>query len=103
MYRVSIIYDRPTDPAAFDEYYSTKHLPLVEAVPGVVRLATGKCETFDGTTPAAYALAELFFDSKDDAGQALSSSAGKIAAEDLANFATGGVTMLFSNEDTVLP
>ncbi|QTJ68309.1 hypothetical protein HYG77_23855 [Rhodococcus sp. ZPP] len=25
------------------------------------------------------------------------------AAGDLANFATGGVTMLFSNEDTVLP
>ncbi|MBV6756596.1 EthD family reductase [Rhodococcus opacus] len=64
MYRVSIIYNRPTDPAA---------------------------------------LAELFFDSKDDAGQALSSSAGKTAAEDLANFATGGVTMLFSNEDTALP
>ena len=103
MYRVSIIYNPPTDPAEFDEYYATKHLPLVRQVPGVVQFAAGKCETLDGTSPAAYALAELFFDSKDAAAQALSSPAGQTAAGDLANFATGGVTMLFSNEDTVLP
>ena len=100
---MSIIYNSPTDPVKFDDYYATTHLPLVRQVCGVVRFAAGRCESLDGTTPTAYALAELFFDSNDAATQALSSPAGQTAAGDLANFATGGVMMLFSNEDTVLP
>jgi len=103
MYRVTIVYNHPTDPAAFDQHYDEKHLPLVRDIPGLSRFAAGKCEPLDGNTPAAYALAQLYFASKDDAGKAFGSAQGQAAAGDIGNFASGGVTMLFSDESTVLP
>ncbi|GAB40282.1 EthD family reductase [Gordonia sputi] len=98
MYQITIIYSQPTDPAAFDDYYSKKHVPLVDAIAGVATFNFGKCESLDDTPPAAYALAQLRFDSKDAALQALGSPAGQAAAGDVANFATGGATMLFSGD-----
>jgi len=103
MYRVTIVYNQPADPAAFDEHYSSKHLPLVQQIPSVKRFAAGKCESLDGNPPSAYALAQLHFESKEEAGQAFASPEGQNAAADVANFASGGVTMLFSDEETVLP
>lgn len=67
MYRVTITYGHPTAPAEFDEYYTTTHLPLAGKIPGVQRFAGGKCESLDGTEPAAYFLAQIYFASKDDA------------------------------------
>ncbi|MGX4708297.1 EthD family reductase [Rhodococcus sp. DMF-1] len=103
MYRITIVYNQPTDSAAFDEYYATKHLPLVREIPNVKKFAVGRCEPLDGNPPAAYALAELYFESEDEAGRAFASPQGQSAAGDVANFATGGILLLFSNEDTVLP
>lgn len=98
MYQITIIYNQPTDPAAFDDYYSAKHVPLVDAITGVSAFSFDKCESLDETPPAAYALAQLRFESKDAAVQALGSPEGQAAAGDVANFATGGATMLFSGE-----
>ncbi|UEA61133.1 EthD family reductase [Gordonia otitidis] len=98
MYHITIIYNQPTDTAAFDDYYSTKHVPLVDAISGVDAFSFDKCESLDGNPPAAYALARLTFESKDTALQALSSPAGQTAAGDVANFATGGAMMLFSGD-----
>lgn len=103
MYQITVIYNTPTDPQAFDEYYETTHLPLVGAIPGLQHFSMGKCESMDDTTPAAYALAQLSFESKRHAGEALGSPAGQAAAGDVANFATGGATMLFSDDTTVGP
>ena len=48
-------------------------------------------------------MAELYFDSKDALAQALGSPEGQAAAGDVANFATGGATLLFSDESMVGP
>ena len=98
MYQVTIIYNQPSDTTAFDDHYSTKHVPLVDAISGVRAFTFGKCESLDENPPAAYALAQLTFDSKDAAVQALTSPAGQAAAGDVPNFATGGATMLFSGD-----
>lgn len=104
MYRVTIVYNRPTDPAAFDAYYETTHLPLVHKIPGVESFSAGRCEGLDGNPPSAYAIAELRFASKEAAGQALGSAEGQTAAADVANFASGGATMLFSSpEEQTIP
>lgn len=103
MYRVTIIYNRPTDSSAFDEHYAHKHLPLVREIPGVHKFAAGKCESLDGNPPSAYALAQLYFESKEQAAQAFSSPEGQAAAGDVPNFASGGASMLFSDEEAVLP
>jgi uncharacterized protein (TIGR02118 family) len=103
MYRVTIVYNHPTDPDAFDAHFSSTHLPLVREVPSVKKFAYGKCESLDGNPTGAYALAQLYFESKDEAGQAFGSPQGQAAAGDIGSFATGGITMLFSDEETVLP
>jgi uncharacterized protein (TIGR02118 family) len=103
MYRVTIVYNHPTDPAAFDEHYRTRHLPLVREVPDVVHFAGGHCDGMGGQPAQAYFLAQLYFSSAETAGAALSSNEGQAAAADLENFADGGVSMLFSDESIVLP
>ncbi len=35
MYRVTVCYGQPTDPAAFDSHYEQVHVPLVRQVPGL--------------------------------------------------------------------
>lgn len=101
MYRVTVVYDHPTDPAAFDKYYRSTHVPLVRAVPDLLKFAAGHCDSI-GDPASAYLLAELYFESADAAGAALNSPQGRAAADDLANFADGGVTMLFSDESITI-
>ncbi|HJT93475.1 MAG TPA: EthD family reductase, partial [Mycobacterium sp.] len=43
MFRVSVCYHQPVDPAAFDAHYTDVHVPIALKVPGLVSLSTGKC------------------------------------------------------------
>ncbi len=103
MYRVLISYGHPADPAAFDEYYSGTHLPLAAQIPGVQQFVAGRCEPLDGTPPSAYWLADIAFASREDAMAGLASPQGRAASVDLANFATGGATLTFRNDDITIP
>ena len=103
MYRVTIVYNHPSDPAAFDSYYESTHVPLVRELPAVSKFVAGHCDNVGGQPASAYLLAQLYFESADAAGAALASPQGQAAAGDLANFADGGVTMLFSDENIVIP
>jgi uncharacterized protein (TIGR02118 family) len=96
MFQITIVYHHPDDPDAFDCHYKSTHIPLVDDIPDVAGFTMSHCETLDGSTPSAYALAQLTFASKDAASQAFGSPAGQAAAGDVANFATGGATMLFT-------
>lgn len=101
MYRVLISYGHPDDPAVFDAYYSTTHLPLAKAIPGIAAFAAGRCESFDGSTPTAYMLADISFKTREDAQAGLASPEGQAAAADLINFATGGATLAFRPDDII--
>lgn len=103
MYRVTISYGAPLDPDAFDDYYRTKHLSLVKEIPGLERFAAGPCDALDGNAPASHYLAQLYFADRDAAAAGLVSEQGQAAAADIANFATGGATLTFSNEALTLP
>jgi len=99
MFRVSVCYGQPTDPAAFDEYYESTHTPLARKVPGLAGFTTGKCRSLmPGQDAPYYIVASLLFDSSDDLKAALKSPEMASASEDVANFATGGVT-LYSTEE----
>ncbi|MGY2093437.1 EthD family reductase [Nocardia gipuzkoensis] len=101
-HQIAVCYGKPTDPTAFDKYYRTTHVPLVNKVPGLVGLTFAKCRSLDGSEPAYYAVAQLQFDTEDDLQQALSSSEMRAAGKDVRNFATGGVTMYIQNVESVL-
>lgn len=103
MYRVTITYGHPADPAAFDEYYKSTHLPIAGQIPGVRSFTAGKTESLDGAAPASYYVASIGFDDKDSAAAGFGSAEGQAAASDIANFATGGATLHFNNDDIVIP
>ncbi|WP_448611802.1 EthD family reductase [Geodermatophilus sp. URMC 60] len=93
VHRLVVSYGQPDDPAAFDAYYRDTHTPLATKMPGLVRLTTGSPQALDPSQPAPYLVAELDFESEQEMGAAFTSAEGKAAAEDVANFATGGATM----------
>ncbi len=93
VHRLVVSYGQPDDPGAFDAYYRDTHTPLALAQPGLVRLSVGNPQPLDPSQPAPYLVAELDFDSEDVMRQTLASPEGRAAGADLANFATGGVTI----------
>jgi uncharacterized protein (TIGR02118 family) len=93
VHRLIVSYGQPEDPGAFDDYYRDTHTPLAMQIPGVVRFTIGHPQPMDPAQPAPYLVAELDFDSEEAMGSAFASNEGKAAAEDVANFATGGATM----------
>lgn len=93
-YRVSVAYGHPTDPKAFDKHYEEVHIPLVRRIPGLVRFTASHGQSLDGSAPAFYFLAVLDFDSKADLEAGMSSAAGVEAGADVADFATGGATLV---------
>jgi uncharacterized protein (TIGR02118 family) len=95
MAKLVALYNSPEDPAAFDAYYVSKHVPLARKVPGVrkIEFSTGPIVTPEGAA-LYHRLGILTFDSMADLQSGLNSPAGQTAVADLANFAGSGVTIL---------
>jgi uncharacterized protein (TIGR02118 family) len=93
---VTVLYNHPKDPAAFERYYKANHIPLVVANQkdiGFVRADLTKfISTADGKKPTFYRQAELYFNSMDDLKKGMASAGFKKVAADLPKFATGGLT-----------
>jgi uncharacterized protein (TIGR02118 family) len=94
MAQILVIYNTPTDPAAFDAYYRETHIPLAWKIPGLrsYTINHGPVQALAGSAP--YLIATLTFDSMADVSAALASSEGQATAADVPNFASGGVTIL---------
>jgi uncharacterized protein (TIGR02118 family) len=101
MASVLALYNRPQDPAAFDDYYRSTHTPIARKIPGLraLRISHGAINAAAGTSPY-YLVAELMFDSMAAIQAGLASPEGQATAADLQNFADGGVTLLmYETED----
>lgn len=96
MIKGTVLYGHPKDPGAFEHYYCETHLSFVVKTQGIVKAEYTKfLPNPDGSAPAYYRMAELYFAGAAEMQQALSSPEGQAMAADLGNFATGGVTILF--------
>ncbi|CAN5695323.1 EthD family reductase [soil metagenome] len=93
-YQLTVIYHHPTDPAAFDEHYESTHSQLATKIPGLRSYTSQKGGQGPEGDPAEYLIAMLVFDDEAAYGAGMGSDEGKAAGGDVANFATGGVTML---------
>jgi uncharacterized protein (TIGR02118 family) len=100
---VTVIYNTPKDPAAFEKYYAETHMPLVQASQAEIGFTKGELTKFttalDGKSkPVYYRQAELYFNSIDDAKKGMATAAFKKVGDDLANFASGGFIGLVAIE-----
>lgn len=95
MIKVTVLFNHPEDSEAFERHYAQTHLPLAGKMKGVSRLElTRFVSNPDGSKPAYYRMAELYFPDEDQLQSTLGSPEGQAAVGDLPNFATGGAAML---------
>lgn len=94
MIKLIVLYGTPTDPAAFDDYYKNTHIPIAAKIPGLRRMEVSNIGSLDGSTPQYHLQAELYFDDQNALMAALGTPEGAAAGADVANFASGGATML---------
>jgi len=94
--KLTVLYGLPTDPAAFEKYYAEIHLPLADKITGYTRIEMSKgLPGPDGST-AFYRTVEFWFESAAALQACFDTPEVKATAADLANFATGGVTLFVS-------
>lgn len=95
MAKLIALYKAPQDPAHFDQYYFTRHVPIAKKVKGLRKYEVSSGAIASPGGPAPYHLiATLTFDSMAAIQEALASPEGIATGNDLANFATGGVDLL---------
>ncbi len=99
---VTVIYNQPKDPKAFEKYYKESHLPLVSSKQQEIGFTKAELtkftSTLDGKKPTFYRQAELYFNSLDDAKKGMATDGFKQVGGDLKNFATGGLVGMVAVE-----
>ena len=96
MARLTVLYKTPKDTAAFDRYYFETHVPIAKKIPGLRRYEVNRSPIATPAGPSGvHLIAILQFDDLSALQRGLASPEGKAAGDDLQNFATGGVDVLF--------
>ena len=96
MVKLTVLYGQPKSPAEFEKYYAETHTPLACKM-DVRKVELAKVlRTPDGSTPAFYRTADIYFDDMAHLQRSTSAPEGQAAIGDLKNFAPGGVTVLIS-------
>jgi uncharacterized protein (TIGR02118 family) len=95
MVQLLIMYSQPADPAAFDDYYFSTHVPIFAETPGIrsVTFSKGPIVSIAGNSNI-YLVAEVMFDSMDALQAGLGSQPAQAAIADLPNFAGAGVNIV---------
>lgn len=103
MVRLLVLYGPPKDPAAFDRYYAEKHIPIARQMKGLKKWTIGKVQgTADGSPSPYYYIADLYLETREDFDRMLASPEGLAAVADVPNYATGGVTFLYTDVEEVI-
>ena len=100
MVKLVVLYGPPDDRDAFERYYADTHTALATAIPGLRRFEAARgIATPDGTDVPYQRIAELTFDDVEALQAGRASAQGQAAADDIPNFATGGVTIFIAEID----
>ncbi len=99
---VTVIYNTPKSAAAFEKYYWATHVPLVGAKQAEIGFVAAELTKFDGTLdgkkPTYYRQAVLWFKNMADLEKGIATPGFKEVGDDLAKFATGGLTAMVGEE-----
>jgi uncharacterized protein (TIGR02118 family) len=95
--KITVIYDNPQDPDAFEAGYPDQ-LALAAKLPGVERVESSKVwPKEDGTPTPAYRLLDLYFADYDAANAATASAEAAAFFPSVLALATGGVRIVFAD------
>ena len=103
MVRLLVLYGHPEDPEAFDRHYEEIHIPLAKRMQGLKKWTIGKVlGAPDGGKSDFYYAADLYADSREDIEAILATPEGQAAVEDVPNYASGGVTFVYTEVEDVI-
>jgi uncharacterized protein (TIGR02118 family) len=103
MVGLMVIYGHPKDPQAFDRYDDDVQLPSAKKIKGFPCWTVGKISGAPDGKPAPYdCFADLFAESRPAVERILAAPEGRAAVQDVPNFATGGVTFLYSDVEQLV-
>lgn len=104
MIQLTVLYGHPQDAAAFDRHYRDVHAPLAKKISGLKGFTTTKPTSLAPQESSPYYfIANLYFEHMGALQEALQSPEGQAAAGDLANFATGGATLVVGEVEVYHP
>jgi uncharacterized protein (TIGR02118 family) len=99
---VTVVYNIPKDPAAFEKYYWETHVPLVQAKAAEIGFTAAELTKFDATldgkAPTYYRQAVLWFPDMTALEKGTATAGFKAVGDDLANFATGGLIAMVGQQ-----
>ncbi len=89
------LYNAPLDPTHFEQHYFGTHVPLAKRLPGLLTYTVSKgALAAPGGAPPYYLVAILEFASVAAIEAALTSPEGQATVADVPKFATGGVSLI---------
>lgn len=95
--KITVIYDNPTDPEAFERAYEAEQLEAARRIPGYSHLEASKVwPKEDGTPTPAHRMIDLYYPDYDAASLAVTTPEARAFFEAMARLSTGGVRVLFS-------
>ena len=103
MHKLTLLFRTPPDVPKFEEDWAHKFVPVVEKMPGILRIEVSNVEGGpDGPSPF-YKVHEFYFESREAMDKAMNSEKGARAGMALNAIAKGLFTILFSDvlEDIV--
>jgi uncharacterized protein (TIGR02118 family) len=94
--KITVIYDNPQDPAAFEAGYPDQ-LALARKVPGIQRIETSKVwPKEDGSPAPAYRMLDMYFADYAAASRAVTTAEAGAFLPSVFELATGGVRIVFA-------
>jgi uncharacterized protein (TIGR02118 family) len=101
---VEVIYNHPTDPAAFQDYLHNNHIPTAWEVPDLLQLIVhSDLVGVDGAPGDIYQIGTVIFESQASLESTLASEQGQAVVADIASFATGGFTAYLAHVEFLTP
>ncbi len=95
--KITVIYDNPTDPDAFEAGYP-EQLELAKTLPGLVKVESSKVwPKEDGTPTPAYRMLDLYFEDYDAASAAVTTAEAGALFPTIFGLGTGGLRIAFSD------
>ena len=95
--KLNVHFGTPANPEEFERYYLETHAPIGRTLPGLRSFEYGRAlSNLDGTPTDTFWIATLTFDDVASMQAALGSNEGQKTNADMANFATGSMTVILS-------
>jgi uncharacterized protein (TIGR02118 family) len=96
MVKLIIFFRQPADVQAFEDHFAHRHVPLIAAMPNVIRTSVSRTLGAPRGEPPYYLVHDVYFADMAALNYALNSAQGRAAGADLMAFARDIVSLMFA-------